>query len=276
MGERLQKVLARAGHGSRRQVEEWIRLGRISVNGAQAELGQRVEEDDRIAIDGKNIQVSASTAVKDRPRVLVYHKPEGEVTTRSDPEGRPTVFDNIPELKTGRWITVGRLDINTSGLLLFTTHGDLAHRLMHPSSELEREYAVRVLGEVDANTIKTLLKGVELDDGMARFQRIDDAGGTGANHWYHVVLSEGRNREVRRLWESQGLKVSRLSRVRYGTVQLPRYLKPGKWEDLNNKGILRLFESVGLPKPELREPTGRGHGRKHGDGFAQQRKRHHK
>ncbi len=252
--ERLQKVMARAGLGSRRQVEDWIREGRVSVNGEPAELGLKVNETDSITVDGKVVSVRASSAAKDRPRVLVYHKPVGEVTTRSDPEGRPTVFDQIPDLKTGRWITVGRLDLNTSGLLLFTTHGELAHRLMHPSSELEREYAVRILGEVTPEIIKALTDNVILEDGNAHFEQILDAGGSGANHWYHVVLKEGRNREVRRLWESQGLKVSRLQRVRYGPILLPRRVAPGKWEELDAKGMALLFEAAGLPRPDLSKP----------------------
>ena len=252
--ERLQKVMARAGLGSRRQVEDWIRAGRVQVNGQAAELGLRVGEGDRISIDGQPVSVHASSAAKDRPRVLLYHKPVGEVTSRSDPEGRPTVFDRIPEIKTGRWITVGRLDLNTSGLLLFTTHGDLAHRLMHPSSEIEREYAVRVLGEVSPQILKALTEGVDLEDGKAHFDRIVDVGGSGANHWYHVVLREGRNREVRRLWESQGLKISRLQRVRYGPIELPRRVSPGKWEELDTKGIQLLFEAAGLPRPEWVAP----------------------
>ncbi|MCW9059474.1 MAG: pseudouridine synthase [Gammaproteobacteria bacterium] len=252
--ERLQKVMARAGLGSRRQVEDWIRAGRVQVNGQPAELGQKVGEGDSLTIDGKPVSVRASTAARDRPRVLVYHKPVGEVTTRSDPEGRATVFDQIPDLKTGRWITIGRLDLNTSGLLLFTTHGDLAHRLMHPSSEIEREYAVRVLGEVSPQMLKALTEGVDLEDGKAHFDSIVDAGGSGANHWYHVVLREGRNREVRRLWESQGLKISRLQRVRYGPIELPRRVSPGKWEELDAQGIALLFAAAGLPKPDLTPP----------------------
>jgi 23S rRNA pseudouridine2605 synthase len=266
--ERLQKVMARAGLGSRRQVEDWIRAGRVQVNGAAAELGQKVGEGDRISIDGQPVSVHASSAARDRPRVLLYHKPVGEVTTRSDPEGRPTVFDHIPDIKTGRWITVGRLDFNTSGLLLFTTHGELAHRLMHPSSELEREYAVRVLGEVSPEMLKALTQGVSLEDGKAHFDSIVDVGGSGANHWYHVVLREGRNREVRRLWESQGVKVSRLQRVRYGPILLPRRVSPGKWEELDVKGIQQLFEAAGLPRPEWEVP------RRHTRDPAHRRKRH--
>lgn len=260
MAERLQKVMARAGLGSRRQIEDWIRAGRVQVNGKPAELGQRIDEEDRIQVDGKPVSVQASHTNKDRPRVLVYHKPVGEVTTRSDPEGRPTVFDHIPPLKTARWIAVGRLDITTSGLLLLTTHGDLAHRLMHPSSELEREYAVRILGAVEPDMLKRMAEGVELEDGKAHFDHIEDAGGSGANHWYNVVLKEGRNREVRRLWESQGLTVSRLMRVRYGPVTLPRRVAPGRWEELHNKGIRSLFEAVDLPAPEL--PMQRRHGQR--------------
>ncbi len=179
--------------------------------------------------------------------MLAYHKPVGEVCTRSDPEGRPTVFNNIPRLKQGRWLSVGRLDINTSGLLLLTNDGDLANRLMHPSSEIEREYAVRVLGKVDREMVDRLKAGVQLEDGMAAFDDIIDAGGEGANHWYHVVLREGRNREVRRLWESQGLAVSRLTRIRYGNIMLSRRIKKGKWQELSLAEVNSLRRLVKLP-----------------------------
>ncbi len=245
MAERIQKILARSGLASRRQVEAWIREGRISVNGVTAELGMQIGPDDKVSVDGRPVPLAlAHASDAARRRIIAYHKPIGEVTTRADPEGRPTVFDRLPVLKTGRWVVVGRLDVNTAGLLLFTTDGELAHRLMHPSSEMEREYAVRVLGEVSPAALTALKSGVELEDGLARFEDIRDGGGTGANHWYHVVLKEGRNREVRRLWESQGITVSRLVRVRFGPVRLHRSLAPGKWEDLQPHWAAALLESV--------------------------------
>lgn len=246
--EKLQKVLARAGFGSRRELESWIAQGRVSINGKLATLGDRVSEKDVIRVDG-NI-VPREKMGGGRRRVLMYHKPVGEVTTRSDPEGRPTVFDHLPNLRNGRWVAVGRLDINTAGLLLFTSDGELAHRLMHPSRQVEREYAVRVMGEVPPEMIKRLQEGVELDDGKAHFDSIVDGGGEGANHWYHVTLLEGRNREVRRLWESQGVVVSRLIRVRYGPVTLPRWLRDGKWEDVPEHQLQALLELVEMAEPK--------------------------
>jgi 23S rRNA pseudouridine2605 synthase len=246
-GERLQKVLARAGVGSRRQIEQWITEGRIKVGGLPATLGQRVTPQQTITIDGHAV---TSVAHATRPRVLVYHKPEGEVCTASDPQGRPTVFANLPRIRNARWITIGRLDFNTSGLLLFTTDGELAHRLMHPSGEIEREYAVRVLGEVTDEMLARLKQGVILDDGPAHFDTIVDAGGTGVNRWYHVTLREGRNREVRRLWEAVGGKVSRLIRVRYGNVMLPRHVRAGRSEDLDAESTAALYALAGLSPPE--------------------------
>lgn len=243
--EKLQKVLARAGFASRRTIEEWISAGRITLNGKPATLGDRVTEMDRIAVDGSPIEAER---LRGSPcRVILYHKPVGEICTRSDPEGRPTVFDNLPRVTNGQWIAIGRLDINTSGLLLLTTDGELANLLMHPSSEIEREYAVRVRGDVDALVLQNLRKGVLLEDGMARFDSVVDVGGQGANHWYHVVLHEGRNREVRRLWESQGVTVSRLTRVRYGQFILPRRLKQGTSQPLTDGEINVLRNSVGMP-----------------------------
>ena len=244
MQERLQKVLARAGFGSRRHLEDLIREGRIQVNGKIAELGCKISGEERIVVDGKAVQLTATQSAV--PQVLMYHKPVGEICSRDDPEGRKTVFSNLPKPHTGRWISVGRLDISTSGLLLFTTDGELAHRLMHPSQEIEREYAVRLLGKVDMEMLKRLIKGVELDDGLARFAAIEESGGSGANHWYHVIIKEGRNREVRRLWESQGVKVSRLSRVRYGPVILERGLRPGKTRELTASEQKQLYEAAGL------------------------------
>lgn len=245
-GERIQKVLARVGIGSRRQIERWIEEGRVTVDGRPARLGERVEPDCRIALDGRPVPLRAAGP---RLRVLLYHKPEGEVCARSDPQGRPTVFDRLPTLRGARWISVGRLDFNTSGLLLFTNDGELAHRLMHPSSEIEREYAVRILGAVDDAALERLKKGVTLEDGPARFATIAFAGGAGANRWYHVTLKEGRYREVRRLWEAVGAKVSRLIRVRFGPIPLPRQLRPGRFEDLEQGPLAELYRSAGLAPP---------------------------
>jgi 23S rRNA pseudouridine2605 synthase len=255
VGERLQKVLADAGMGSRREIEQWIRAGRLRINGVVAKLGDRVEASDRIQLDGRTLSVRRTTPAQ--RRVIVYHKPEGEVTSRSDPDGRPTIFQRLPKPRQGRWIAVGRLDINTSGLILLTTDGELANRLMHPSAEVEREYAVRVLGAVDEAMIERLTTGVDLEDGIASFVRIVDAGGDGANHWYHVILREGRNREVRRLWESQGVKVSRLMRVRYGPIALERAVRPGKWAELSQPQMALLLQAAGLKDPLSEPPAGR-------------------
>lgn len=244
MQERLQKVLAQAGLGSRRQIEQWIDAGRVMVDGKPAQLGQKVSGRERISVDGKPVRIRA--AGKSPHEVLVYHKPVGEVCSRDDPGGRPTVFEALPRPRHGRWISVGRLDINTSGLLLFTTDGELANRLMHPSREIEREYAVRLLGQVDRPMLERLVSGVELDDGVARFVSIQEAGGSGANRWFHVVIKEGRNREVRRLWESQGITVSRLTRVRFGPLALARGLRQGRWRPLTPKEQKLLYQAVGL------------------------------
>lgn len=235
MSEKIQKVLANAGLGSRRQIENFIREGRIAVNGAVAKLGDRITLDAKIRVDGRDVNLVKSTAQKSR--VLLYHKPEGQICSRNDPEGRPTVFDTLPMLRNGRWITIGRLDFNTSGVLLFTNDGELANRLMHPSSEIEREYAVRIQGKVTPAMLKLLKKGVKLDDGVAHFEQIVDAGGEGTNHWYHVIVKEGRNRLVRRLWESQHVTVSRLIRIRFGEITLPRTLRRGKWTELTTLDI---------------------------------------
>ena len=243
MAERLQKVLARAGLGSRREIEGWIRAGRIQIDGVVAELGVQIEGHEEILLDGAPIKADAPSEL----RVIAYHKPIGELSTRHDPEGRPTVFDNLPRLREGRWIGVGRLDINTCGLLLLTNDGELANRLMHPSVQLEREYAVRVFGDIDGLILERLVTGVDLDDGPARFLSLRDAGGSGANHWYHVVLGEGRNREVRRLWESQGVQVNRLIRVRYGPIELGRRLPSGRWRDLMPEELQALQIAAGMP-----------------------------
>lgn len=242
--EKLQKVLARHGLGSRREMESWIEGGRVSVNGRRASLGDRASEADIIRVDGRRLDARPERSI--RHRVLAYHKPAGEVTTRKDPEGRPTVFERLPRLQTGRWIAVGRLDINTAGLLLLTNDGELANRLMHPSHQVAREYAVRVFGEVSPEMLQRLRSGVQLVDGPARFDTVVDEGGEGVNHWYRVSLKEGRNREVRRLWESQGVRVSRLARVRYGPIGLPRSLRPGRWEELAPDAVSTLREAVGM------------------------------
>ena len=242
--EKLQKVLARSGFGSRREMERWIEAGRIRVNEQVATLGDRISPKDQVEIDGHPKDMVFDR--KSERRVLIYNKPLGEVSTRHDPEGRSTVFDHLPPLKQGRWIAVGRLDINTSGLLLFTTDGDLANNLMHPSANIDREYAVRVLGDVDEDMIKRLKKGVLLEDGMAKFTDVQYFDGAGANKWYHVVVMEGRNREVRRLWESQGIKVSRLKRVRYGPFFLPSEVKAGTWKELEQKEINQLSNMMGM------------------------------
>lgn len=250
--EKVQKILARCGLGSRREIERWIKAGRVSVNGKRAEVGARARETDRIRVNGRAVRFAALR--KTTVRVLRYHKPQGVVCTRADVEGRVTVFDHLPEPHHGRWITVGRLDINSSGLLLVTNDGELAHRLMHPSSEIEREYAVRVLGEVTPDMIEVLCRGVELSDGLARFESVKHGRGRGANHWYLVTIKEGRNRAVRRIWESQGLMVSRLARVRYGSVTLPRSLPAGDWEELSHAETKALMMSVGMAEaqPERR------------------------
>lgn len=264
MSEKLHKLLANAGYGSRREMERWIGAGRLTINGKPAMLADRVTESDNIKLDGRYISLKFAG---NKPRVLIYHKPEGEICSRHDPEGRASIFDNLPKLKSARWIAVGRLDINTSGLLLFTTDGVLANKLMHPSAEIEREYAVRVLGEVTDDMLRTMQAGVELEDGVAHFDKIVDAGGTGANHWYHVILREGRKREVRRLWESQGVRVSRLQRIRFGELLLPRSLRPGKWRDLEEAELQTLYTSVGLELPAAGEKRSAGARKHHGRPF---------
>ena len=241
--EKLHKVLARAGLASRREIEGWIAKGRVRVDGRRASLGERVQGGERIQVDGRRVRIPQRRAAL---RVLRYHKPAGEVCTRRDPEGRPTVFERLPRCPDSRWVAVGRLDLNTSGLLLFTNHGELAQRLMHPSRAIPREYAVRVREGLIPEARRRLLEGVRLDDGMARFDSIVDAGGSASNRWYKVVLREGRNREVRRLLESQGLALSRLIRVRYGPVDLPRRLAAGRFELLDRDERRALLEAAGL------------------------------
>ena len=241
--ERLQKILAQAGVGSRREMEEWIAAGKVSVNGVVATLGQSVVPTDKVKIGGRLINIRFTGSSRP-PRVLMYHKPEGEIVSRDDPDGRPSVFAALPRMRGGRWINVGRLDFNTSGLLLFTTSGELANKLMHPSSELVREYAVRVLGELTLEAQQKLLHGVELEDGRANFGTLHDGGGEGANHWYRVTIFEGRNREVRRMFEAVGCTVSRLIRVRYGPFILPPQLKRGMARELKEVEIKMLMREL--------------------------------
>jgi 23S rRNA pseudouridine2605 synthase len=264
VGERIQKVLARGGVGSRREIERWIDEGRLKLNGCVVKLGDRLKAGDYLQLNERVVHWE-KFAVQPT-RVLLYHKPTGEVVTRRDPEGRPVVFTQLPSLATARWISVGRLDINTSGLLLVTNNGELANRLMHPSTQVEREYAVRILGDVSEATLEKLKQGIELEDGKAKFDAIRFFGGEGANKWYHVIVSEGRNRLVRRLWESQEVIVSRLMRVRYGPVVLPERLKSRTFYELTDKELDLLFEFAGLDrneptittaKPELKSYTSR-------------------
>lgn len=241
-GERLQKLLAQSGLGGRREMEEWIAAGRVQVNGQPATLGQRVLPGDRVKVNGRLVNLHGATRA---PQVLLYHKPEGEIVSRSDPAGRPNVFTNLPRVRGGKWIAVGRLDFNTSGLLLFTTSGALANALMHPRNEMIREYAVRVLGPLDDEAKDQLKKGVELEDGPAALKGIEEAGGEGANQWYRVTIAEGRNREVRRLFEAVGRTVSRLIRVRYGPFILPPRLKRGQSLQVDEKDVEKLVKSLG-------------------------------
>lgn len=259
---KLHKVLADAGLGSRRDMEELIIAGRVSVNGEPAHIGQRILPTDLVRINGKLIQRKVS---KRPPRVLIYHKPSGEIVSNSDPEGRPSVFDRLPTMKAGRWMAVGRLDFNTEGLLLFTTSGDLANRLMHPRYGIEREYAVRTLGELEEGMRQKLLSGVELDDGVAQFSKIADGGGEGVNRWYRVTIGEGRNREVRRMFEAVGLTVSRLIRTRYGVLTLPSGLKRGRWEELDEQVVRDLMALSGLEKPGSSQNSGQSQGKGRGD-----------
>lgn len=241
--ERLQKALAFTGYGSRRDMEEAIEAGRVSVNGKIAKLGDKVRPGDEVRYDSKRVNIKWQDRL---PRIVIYHKQEGELVSRDDPEKRTTVFDRLPKIDNSKWIAIGRLDFNTSGLLIFTTSGDLANKMMHPRFEVEREYAVRVLGELSEEQKKDLLKGIELDDGPAHFDRMADGGGEGQNHWYHVILREGRNREVRRMFEFFGLTVSRLMRVRFGALSLPPRLKRGQFYELNESEILGVMKWAGL------------------------------
>lgn len=252
--ERIQKALSRQGLGSRRQIETWISEGKISLNGNPAQIGDQVKAGDKIMFNGRRIIVK--DAQQSLPRVIVYNKPEGELCTHKDPEGRPTIFERLPKLKQGRWIMVGRLDINTSGLILLTDNGELANRLMHPSQQIEREYAVRTLGAATSEMLYRVTHGVELEDGPARFEDVVDSDpqATATNHWYHVVIMEGRNREVRRIWEAVGLRVSRLKRVRYGPVMLSKNHRQGQSKELSDRKTIELCDMVGL-KYDPPEPS---------------------
>jgi 23S rRNA pseudouridine2605 synthase len=252
-GERLQKVLARAGFGSRREIEEWIRQGRVSVNSRPAVLGARVKPGDTVRLDGRTLRVSPAQEV----RALLYHKPAGQIVSRRDPEGRPSVFEHLPPVRRGRWVPVGRLDYNTEGLLILTTSGELAHRLMHPRYAMAREYAVRVRGAFTEEEKQRLLSGVRLEDGMARIEVLEEAGGSGSNVWYRMTLREGRNREVRRLVAAVGHEVSRLIRTRFGPVALPSDLKRGRWRELAPEAVEALLRAVGLPAPSPRADAGK-------------------
>jgi 23S rRNA pseudouridine2605 synthase len=246
MNEKIQKVLARAGIGSRRQIESWIQIGRITINGRPAIIGSRMNHYDKVSIDGREIKQTKSHNQK--TRILLYYKPEGEICTRRDPEGRSTIFDNLPTIRNSRWITIGRLDLTTSGLLLITNNGELGNKLMHPSSRIEREYAVRLRGKATRDILNRLQKGVHLKDGFAHFDRITDAENSGgSNHWYHVIVKEGRNRLVRRLWESQNLTVSRLIRIRFGCIHLSKSLHRGRYIELTENKINELITLTTSP-----------------------------
>jgi 23S rRNA pseudouridine2605 synthase len=266
LSERLQKVMASAGLGSRRALEKHIADGKVTVDGRPASLGQTVSDGAIIGFEDRTWRVHRESA---HHRTLIYNKPEGEVTSRADPEGRRTVFDRLPAVKGARWVAIGRLDINTTGLLILTTDGELANTMMHPSSRVDREYACRIRGRASEEQLERLRQGVELDDGTASFSDIQEAGGSGENHWYHVTIMEGRNREVRRLWESQGLMISRLKRVRYGAAFLPRRLRMGQWSEITPREHEILREDVGLPaggsglalqeiRPQQGRPPGKG------------------
>ncbi len=262
-GERLQKVLAQIGLGSRRTMEEWISAGRITVNGEVATLGMRVTEDDVVRADKRLVHIKTSN--NNLPRVLLYHKQEGEIVSRDDPEKRASVFDKLPKLRGMKWIAIGRLDFNTSGLLIFTTSGDLANRLMHPRFEVEREYAVRVQGSMTDEQMEQMVKeGITLEDGPVKFERLTDEGGEGYNHWYRLMLKEGRNRIVRRTFEALGLPISRLIRVRFGIVNLPPHLKRGTLAELGTGEVSQILDWVGMESKPVTEKVAELIGRKAG------------
>lgn len=244
--QKLQKVLAQAGLGSRRAMEELIENGKVKVNGVPATLGQRVTTDDEIVVGRRHIKFKVTTRL---PRVILYHKPEGEIVSRDDPQGRKSVFEKLPAIRSAKWLAIGRLDYNTCGLLIFTTSGELANRLMHPRFEVEREYAVRIFGTLSEDQLRQLRQGVRLSDGPARFESVEPQGGEGRNHWYRIVVREGRNRIVRRMFEALGLRVSRLMRVRFGIVALPPQLKRGTWNELRESEIRRLLDWAGSEQP---------------------------
>lgn len=259
--EKLHKVLADAGIGSRRDMEEMIIAGRVSVNGQPAHIGQRVLPSDQVRVNGKPL---ARKQPGRPPRVMLYHKPAGEIVSQDDPENRPTVFDRLPKVAGSRWVAVGRLDFNTEGLLIFSTSGELANRLMHPRYEVEREYAIRILGELDEDRKRKLLEGIELDDGVAKFSRLEEAGGEGANRWYRAVIAEGRNREVRRMFAAVGLEVSRLIRIRYGAIQLPRSLARGRYSELAAEWVQAWLHDLGIGMQDVQGRSGHGGGQRQG------------
>ena len=261
MTERIQKVLARAGLGSRREVERWIRQGRVTVNNQPAELGQQIDPSCQVAVDGRAVALASTPSAP--ARILLYHKPVGQICSRDDPQGRPTVFDNLPRLKGGRWVSVGRLDLNTSGLLVFTTDGELAHQLMHPSGGIEREYRCRVRGNPSEQELKRLMVGVRLGGQLCRFDSVEAGRGSGANRWFRVILKEGRNREVRRMWQSVDCTVSRLIRVRYGPFRLERQHHAGEYVELNESESARFLQHVGGPEAHAKKSVKKRPVRRH-------------
>ena len=242
---KLQKLLAQSGLGSRREMETLIAAGEVSINGKIAKVGDRIGAGDLVRVRNRLIRINAGSRL---PRIIFYHKPEGEIVSRHDPEGRPSVFDKLPELKSSRWVSIGRLDFNTSGLLIFTTSGELANQMMHPRFQVEREYAVRIIGQLTREQMAQLTHGIELEDGMAKFEMIVEQGGEGSNRWYHVVIKEGKNREVRRIFEKLGIAVSRLIRVRFGPIRLPPYLKRGMLSELKENEVRQLMALIHTPK----------------------------